>query len=324
LDVRIEAGSDLTAKTLAEAVEKAIACLASLQRSDGAFTASEHAQPDATSPDTLESSPFATSFVLYALSLTDTPAAQPQIERGADYLLRQMEEPGVWRFSSSSDPRATSHDMDVTCCASFALRWLNVAGFRAENEAAILAARSSNGLFHTWLRPPDSPNDFDSVVNANVLLYLGERPETEAACEMLVGAILQGLEEATFYYYLDPLALYYMVSRACVHGAPALERCRDAVVRETLERRDNDGGWESDLLTAMAVCTLANFGLGGTPEAVRGARLLAEGQRPDGSWDDDLFRAGPEPPAPHGIWWSSPALVAAVCLEALLKTDTTR
>jgi hypothetical protein len=311
--VRTEASAGLTAGAVAEAVEKAIAYLSSVQRSDGAFPAIEHAEPDVASAGTRAPSPFVTTFVLYALSLADTPAARPVIERGVPCLLREMDE-----------SRTTSPDVDVTCCASFALRWLNVPEFRADNDAEILAARSSNGLFATWLRPPDAPNDFDSVVNANVLLYLGERPETADACEVLVEAILQEMEEATYYYYLDPLALYYMVSRACVHGAPALERCRDAIIRNTLARQDEDGGWESDLLTGMAVCTLGNLGLGGSPEALRGARRLMETQHPDGSWDDDLFRAGPEPPAPHDRWQSSPALVTAICTEALLKIDTTR
>lgn len=310
MDVRTEAGSALTTEAVAETVEKAIAYLASVQLSDGAFPAIEHAEPDVTSSRTPDRSPFVTTFVLYALSLADTPAARPLIERGAACLLREMDE-----------SRTISSDVDATCCASFALRWLNVTGFSTDNEAAILGARSPNGLFATWLRPADSPNDFDSVVNANVLLYLGERPETADACEMLVEAILQEMEEATYYYYLDPLALYYMVSRACVHGAPALERCRDAVIRNTLARQDEDGGWESDLLTGMAVCTLGNFGLGGSPEALRGARRLMETQHSDGSWDDDLFRAGPEPPSPHDRWWSSPALATAICTEALLKLE---
>ncbi|HEU4452101.1 MAG TPA: prenyltransferase/squalene oxidase repeat-containing protein [Longimicrobium sp.] len=316
MDVRTEAGPGPTAGVMAEAVEKAVGYLASVQHSDGGFTAIEHAEPDTASPGTPEPSPFVTASVLHALSLTDTPSARPLIDRGAAWLLREMEEPGVWRRASADPPIAP--DVDVTCCASFALRRL---GFGAGNEAAVLANLSSDGLFRTWLRPPDAANDFDSVVNANVLLYLGERRET-AACEMLCEAIVRGMEEATYYYYVDPLALHYAVARAFAHGVSAFARCRDTVVGRTLARQDEDGGWESDLLTGMAVCTLAGFGLGASREAVRGARLLAETQHPDGSWDDDLFHAGPEPPAPHASWWSSPALATALCLEALLKVAT--
>lgn len=317
MDVRTEAGPGSATGVVGEAVEKAIGYLASVQRPDGAFAAFEHAEPDAASPGTPNPSPFVTASVLHALSLTDAPSARPLIDRGAAYLLRQMEEPGVWRRASADPP--ISPDVDVTCCAAFALRRL---GFRVENEAAILANLSSDGLFGTWLRPPDAPNDFDSVVNASVLLYLGERPETAAACEMLGEAILRGMEEATYYYYLDPLALHHAVSRAFAHGVSGFARCREAIIGRTLARQDEDGGWESDLLTGMAVCTLVSFGVGASPEAVRGARLLAERQHADGSWDDDLFHAGPEPPAPHASWWSSPALATALCLEALLKVAT--
>jgi len=152
-------------------------------------------------------------------------------------------------------------------------------------------------------------------VNANVLLYLGERPETSAARDLLVQAINRGMEESTYYYYLDPLALYYMVSRAYVHGARGLERCRDAVLRKTLARRTEDGAFGSTLASALALCTLANFGV----PISDGARVLADAQLPDGSWGDHVFYAGPEPPSPHAFWWSSPALTAALCIEALSK-----
>jgi hypothetical protein len=301
---------------LTAAVERGVEYLAAVQLPGGEFPSFARSGPSVDAPGTLDPSPFVTTFVLYALALADSPAARPLMERGTRFLLDVQDEGGLWRYWPPNGPRRIDADLDDTCCASFVLRWLGTPGFAPPNEAAILANRSPAGLFRTWVRRPELKNDLDSVVNANVLLYLGERPETIAARDLLVQAINRGIEESTYYYYLDPLALYYMVSRAYVHGVRGLEGCREAVLRKTLPRRTGEG----TLASALALCTLCNFGLSGSPEVLEGARALAGAQLPDGSWGDHLFYAGPEPPSPHTFWWSSPALTAALCIEALSKT----
>lgn len=298
------------------AVARGVEYLAAIQLPGGEFPSFARSGPTVDAPGTLDPSPFVTTFVLYALAVADAPAARPLMERGARFLLDVQDEGGLWRYWPPRGPRRIDADLDDTCCASFVLRWLGTPGFAPANEEAILANRSPAGLFKTWVRAPGLKNDLDSVVNANVLLYLGERPETAAARDLLVQAINRGMEESTYYYYLDPLALYYMVSRAYVHGVRGLEGCRDAVLRKTLARRGGDGAFGGTLASALALCTLSNFG---QPDE-EGARQLARAQLPDGSWGDHVFYAGPEPPSPHSFWWSSPALTAALCIEALSKT----
>ena len=305
-------------ETVSAAVERGIGFLAAEQLADGEFPSFER-EGSKDAPGTPGSSPFVTTFALYALSLTGAEAATTIVERGAAFLMDVQEAPGLWRYWTKRSHRKIDPDLDDTCCASWVLRWLGTPGLELANEAAILANRAPSGLFRTWVRPPDAPNDLDSVVNANVLLYLGERAETAQAREILVQSINRGMEESTYYYYLDPIALYYMVSRAYVHGARGLERCREAVLRKTLARQGGDGGWGDALLTGLALCTLCNYGLAQSPEVARGTRQLAATQHPDGGWGDHLFYAGPLPPAPHSYWYSSPALTAAVCIEALCK-----
>jgi squalene cyclase len=309
-------------KGVEEAVAHGVEFLANQQLSWGEFPSYQWSDMKGETPSILDSSPFVTTFVLYALSFVQTPAARGLIERGTEFLLHEQEAPGVWRYWSSRNPRTIDPDLDDTCCASFALRWLESPRFTPDHEAVILGNRAPSGLFKTWFRDPGALNDLDSVVNANVLLYLGERPETSAACELINQIINRGMERATYYYYLDPLALYYTVSRAYLHGVHGFGRSRDAVVGKILARQRDDGEWESELLTGLAICTLCNFGLSDSPDVARGARHLIRRQRPDGSWGDHLFYAGPEPPAPHSFWWSSPALAAALCLEALSKAGS--
>ncbi|MDB4950787.1 MAG: hypothetical protein JWM27_3436 [Gemmatimonadetes bacterium] len=301
------------------AVRRGVEYLATVQLPTGEFPSYARAAASVESAGTLDGSPFVTTFALYALSLVPGAGTREMIARGVRFLLDEQEPPGLWRYWTKANPRPIDPDLDDTCCASFVLRWLEVPEFAGGNEAAILANRAPSGLFHTWLRE-GARNDVDSVVNANVLLYLGERPETAAACEILNQTLLRGMEERTYYYYLDPLALYYAVSRAWAHGAHGLERSRDTVVARTLARQRADGGFgDNDLLAGLALCTLCNFGLAGSPQVARGIRRLVDVQRPDGSWGDHLFYAGPEPPSPHAFWWSSPALAAALAVEALCK-----
>jgi hypothetical protein len=301
-------------------VERAIAFLARQQLPWGELAGYRYAGPSLAGVGLLDSSPFTTTFAVYSLWLAGGRAARSTAMRGADFLLAEREEPGLWRYWSSRNPASIDPDLDDTCCASFVLRLVAPERFTGGNEAAILARRTEGGLFRTWVRGPGQPNDVDGVVMANVLLYLGERAETERARNALVHVVQADRESEATHYYLDPLALHHALARARLHGAAGLDACRDAVLGKVRARQEEDGSWGDALHTALALSTLAGFGEPLCEAARRGREWLAGSQRQDGGWPARAFWAGPEPPGPRSVWWGSDELTTALCLEALVKS----
>jgi hypothetical protein len=300
------------------AVRRAAAFLAARQLAHGEFACRRYFHPELEGGGMPDSSPFATTFALYALSLAG--GEDDAVRRGADFLLEEREAPGVWRYWSSRNPCTIDPDVDDTCCASWILRRVAPDRFAGGNEGAVLAARTEAGLFTTWMRAPPARNDVDAAVIANVLLYLGEREETRAAADALVRVVNGGREAAAVWYYLDSMALYYMLSRAFHHGAASLGACRGRVLEQVRVGQHRDGGWGSALATGLGLCTLANFGAGASPAAGRARRHLLRTQDAEGGWPRAAFYCGPEPPGPRAVWWGSEELTTAICLEALVKT----
>ncbi|WP_158616972.1 prenyltransferase/squalene oxidase repeat-containing protein [Corallococcus exercitus] len=269
-------------------------------------------------PGTLDSSPFVTTFVVYALAMTEAPAAPLMMKKGLQFLLSEQRVPGVWRYWTSRNGAPIDPDLDDTACVSFLLRML-APELAPDNRVLFSRFRTPEGLYKTWFRKPGARNDVDSVVNANVLLYLGETEETRAASDWLCRIINEDTEAGTYWYYLEPLSLYYAVSRAYHHGATGLERCREAVLRKTLARQQPDGSFGSALSSGLALCTLLNYGVKDTEAVTRGTAFLLRAQQEDGSWAREAFYIGPEPPGPHQVWWGSEELTTAFCVEALAK-----
>jgi len=100
------------------------------------------------------------------------------------FLIDEIIYPGIWSYLSSQDSSTIIPDIDDTCCASFILKdshpWIS----KGKNIPLILNNRNKDGLFYTWINlfpQAKDMNDVDSVVNANLLFYLGEREETRRA-----------------------------------------------------------------------------------------------------------------------------------------------
>ncbi len=148
-------------------------------------------------------------------------------------------------------------------------------------------------------------DDVDAVVNANALLYLGERPDTLAALEFVVEKVLD--ESAAWsLYYEDRLALYYAAARAFRHSAPRLALVRDHIVARISERRLERF---SPLQAALAASALLTF----EPASTAAANLLGfivDTQRSDGGWDAYPF---------YNVWGSE-ELTTGLCLEVLART----
>ena len=96
-----------------EAMQSTIDALLALQRADGGWSQ--------TVPE-LKSDAFATGQTLYALSLADYTAEQPEIKRGIDFLVATQSPDGSWPMISRSTPDGSPGSSKlltpITCAAS--------------------------------------------------------------------------------------------------------------------------------------------------------------------------------------------------------------
>jgi len=267
---------------------------------------------------------FTTACVLYALRHAGAGQADDLARAAVRFLIKEMRPPGVWSYWTADSGKRIDPDLDDTALISFLLRRHHPHVALGTNVEAILSARNETGLFCTWLRGPDLPNDVDAVVNANVVLYLGERPETEAACAHLRDCVLSGREAQSYRYYVDDAALHYAISRAWWHGVRSLAALRDPLVEKALGRQRADGSFGDALCTAWTVSTLMNMGADCSDAIGRALSSLLARQSPDGGWPAIAAFAGPEPPAPATIRWGSQELTTAACVEALARAVAAR
>ena len=186
----------------------------------------------------------------------------------------------------------------------------------------ILNNRNEEGLFYTWINlfPQfENHNDIDSVVNANAVLYLGEREETMDTIQYLNNIILEDKENKSYWYYLNDLSLYYMVSRAYFNGVEGLAKSKDAIIRKIISKQKKNGSFGDELRTALAVSTLLNFNYDKLSILMKSVDLLLETQNDDGFWKRIAFYTGPRYPAPNSVWHGAEALTTALCVEALAR-----
>lgn len=289
---------------------------------------------------------FATSVV--ACNVMDLPGrdAATVSRRSAGFLRGAMEAAGVWRFWTDEHmwARMIPFDSDDTACAAMALR--PHGGAPHSTGRALLANRGQHGLFYTWLVPHPGvwpgepaywraalsgvrvpvqrrafwrltaadPDDVDAVVCANVLAFLGDRPETVATAAYLAEILRAGREAACDKWYHRPLAVHHAVARAFGCGATSLASARDVAVRRIMEHRRASGEFGNGPLdTSLAVCALRDWGYE--------SRLLDEPvesllstQQTDGSWAREIYYVGGPKATAR---WGSPEVTTAFCVRAL-------
>lgn len=260
-----------------------------------------------------DSSTFATTFVLYSIARIDHPYVTVMTNNAISFLTEEMRGPGLFQYFTSKNARSIDFDLDCTACASVALQRSHPFIARGHNIGHFIENRNGAGLFYTWTGGATLANNVDSVVNANVVLYLGDRDETRNACRYLVDTIRSGHESDSYQYYLDNMTLYYAVSRAYARGTSLLGGAREAVIEKVLHASKDDGSFGNELTTACAVCSLANFEYDGVTRLRDAARYLERQQRPDGSWRRvAMFRGS-------NLYFGSEELTTALCLEALTR-----
>jgi hypothetical protein len=258
-----------------------------------------------------DSSVFVTTFVLYSIARIDCPRRTTMTKKAISFLTEEMRGPGLFQYYTSKNANSIEFDLDDTACASVALQQSHhlVAGGR--NVEYFLESRNEAGLFYTWVGDTAPENDIDSVVNANVVFYLGDRDETRSACRYLIDTIESGRESDSYYYYLNDMTLYYAVSRAYAHGASSLAGAKKPIMEKIVLRSKGDGSFGDELATACAVCSLINFGYKDFIRLRHAARYLEEQQSANGSWRRVAMYCQP------GRYYGSEELTTSLCLEAL-------
>ena len=271
-------------------------------------------------PRHFERPAFVTAFCVLALQGCGDARARALCEASRAHLMGTMEYPGMWRYY-----RHLPQDLDSTTLCSLALGdhpWIAL----GRNMAKVLSNRDAQGRFLTWVLGEDEPDvvsrfriEADPVVNANVIAYLGDHPQTRPAQRWLEGLVREDRVQGTSKWYPDTIAIYYAVTRAMVRARPALESLRPVLAERILGLRDPEGGFGNPLQSAQAVSALDNAqSLDRIDMKVELARLLGA-QHGDGSWPellafgDQTLKWGVVGQFGHG----SEPVTTAFCIEAL-------
>ena len=303
-----------------ESIRRGLAFLESTIGENGAWHCIRFNVADPDIPRHYERPPFITALCVLALESCDDARARAICDASRAYLVDTIEYPGLWRYY-----RHLPQDLDSTTLCSFVIGthpWILL----GRNVPKILANRDEEGRFMTWVLAEDEPNvvsrfrfEADPVVNANVIAYLGDCPETGPAQRWLEALITEGGVEDSSKWYPDTVAIYYAVARAVIRVQPALDRLRPALGERILALRDEEGEFGNILQTAQAVSALYNIGNIETIDAKHAAERLISAQHEDGSWPellafgDQSLKWGTVGQIGHG----SEAVTSAFCIEAL-------
>ena len=276
------------------------------------------ADPDI--PRHFERPPFVSALCVLALESCDEARAKAICAATRAHLANTIEYPGLWRYY-----RHLPQDLDSTALCSLVLGthpWILL----GRNVPPMLANRDEEGRFMTWVLADDEPNvvstfriEADPVVNANVIAYLGDHPETEEAQRWLEALITEGRLEGSSKWYPDTVAVYYATTRAMIRARPALDRLSPILVDRILSLRDEQGQFGNILQTAQAVSALYNVGALKRMDATSQVEKLIGAQHGDGSWPellafgDQSLKWGVFGQIGHG----SEAVTTAFCIEAL-------
>lgn len=337
-------------QSLEQALERGLAYLHQHQLADGQFASYCAPDPPMQQIWYSDNAVFPTALVAHCLLATaGHPLAEEMLTRSTTFFRNQMHYGGLWNhFTNLHRLRPLcALDLDDTACVSAVLRARGVACPVPTNAPLLLLNRNRQGLFYTWfvlrprlipsrtywrvtlpelLRPVEtllywraveaSRDDVDGVVNANVLYYLGDRPETQATIAFLLRIIAENREGKCDLWYHDPIFVYYAFSRCYHAGIHQLEPLRQPIIARILAQAQPDGRLGNTLLdTAWAVCSLLNLG-SFPPELPTAVQYLLRAQAPTGEWPRWLvYYGGPK----LLIGWGSEEMTTAYCLEALAR-----
>ncbi len=303
-----------------ESIRRGLAFLESTLDENGAWHCIRFNVADPDIPRHYERPAFITALCVLALERCGEARAEAMCAASRAYLADTMEYPGLWRYY-----RHLPQDLDSTALCSLVIGshpWILL----GRNVPHILANRDEEGRFMTWVLTEDEPSvvstfriEADPVVNANVIAYLGDHPETRRAQRWLEDLIAEGNVEESSKWYPDTSAIYYAISRAMSRAQPALHRLRPVLADRILDLCDERGEFGNILQTAQAVSALYNVGGLERIDAKHQIEEFINSQHEDGSWPellafgDQSLKWGTVGQIGHG----SEAVTSAFCIEAL-------
>jgi hypothetical protein len=310
--------------SIRRAIEKGVAFLESAQLPSGEIPIEMSPNPEMTGDRVRDPVVFGAALAARALSIT--PSAARVRLRALDFLQREMEPDGLWRYPSTEH---AGHDyipldVDDTSLASAALE--NSGRPVPNNRALLLANRNRKGLFRTWIvrwwphprRMYDffrlttaNVGDVDSVINANVVIYLGDCEETRPAIAYMLAVLRASAEMASTKWYESRFTVWYFLS----HALREIASEAGAMIVPRIEAANPHNALE----LALAASTLLLWNR--TPDV----KPLIDAQLPSGAWPRaGFYHAGlkrisrnefqPTPP-----WWGSEALTTVLAVEALSR-----
>lgn len=308
------------AKAGRESIRRGLVFLESTIDENGAWHCIRFNVADPDVPRHFEKPPFVSAFCVLALECCEEAQAKAICTATRTYLVDTIEYPGLWRYY-----RHLPQDLDSTALCSLVIDthpWILL----GRNIARILANRDEEGRFLTWVLEDDEPDvvsrfrlEADPVVNANVIAYLGDCPETRDAQRWLEALITDDKLKGSSKWYPDEVAIYYATARAMVRAQPALDRLRPILADRILSLRDDQGDFGNVLQTAQAVSALYHVGCLDRIDVKRQVERFTSSQREDGSWPellafgDQTLQWGTVGRIGHG----SEAVTSAFCIEAL-------
>ena len=314
------AGPEALAAAGRDSIRRGLAFLESAIDENGAWRCIRFNTADPDIPRHFERPPFVSAFCALALARCGDARARALCNAARAYIGDTVEYPGLWRYY-----RHLPQDLDSTTLCSLVAEdhpWILL----ERNAPRILENRDERGRFMTWVLAGDEPDvvsrfrlEADPVVNANVIAYLGDRPETRDAQRWLETLITEGRARDSSKWYPDEVSVYYATARAVARARPALDKLRPVLAERILELRDDKGGFVDVLQAAQAVSALYSIG---SLERIDGKRQLerfVNSQRDDGSWEellafgDQSLKWGTVGRIGHG----SEAVTSAFCIEAL-------
>ena len=303
-----------------ESIRRGLVFLESTIDENGAWHCIRFNIADPDIPRHFEKPPFVSAFCVLALECCEEARAKAICAATEAYLFDTIEYPGLWRYY-----RHLPQDLDSTTLCSLVIGthpWILL----GRNIPQILANRDEEGRFMTWVLTEDEPSvvstfriEADPVVNANVIAYLGDHPETRRAQRWLEDLIAEGNVEESSKWYPDTSAIYYAISRAMSRAQPALHRLRPVLADRILDLCDERGEFGNILQTAQAVSALYNVGGLERIDAKHQIEEFINSQHEDGSWPellafgDQSLKWGTVGQIGHG----SEAVTSAFCIEAL-------
>ena len=320
--------ADSSPGALAEAakasIRRGLAFLESTVDDNGAWHCIRFNLANPKIPRHFERPPFVSALGALTLESCDDARARAICTATREYLVQTMEHPGFWRYYLH-----LPQDLDSTALCGMVIGshpWIAL----ERNVPRILANRDPDGRFMTWILAADEPDvvasfriEADPVVNANLIAYLGDRPETRDAQRWLEALIVAGDVEGRSKWYPDTVTVYYATTRAMVRAPPAFAKLRPLLADRILGLRDAQGNFGNVLHTAQAVSALHNIGSLDRIDVRRTAEELLSFQQQDGNWPellafgDQALQWGAVGQIGHG----SESVTTAFCVEALDRVE---